>query len=315
MRSNNSLAYLNVPFYKARISVSALALSLALAASSIALPAAAQDAAAPEQDPQQEKLLCSQSYELSQRLRNETQYLAAHDELLKCANPKCGDALFQECNRLYSELEMAMPSVIFQARDASNSQDLVDVSVTIDGRTLTQQLDGKPVVVDPGSHQFTFTAPNAPVVEKSIVIRAGEKFRQVTVAMDVKHAQLASPPSTAFPPPVAAPPRARRVPIASFVLGGVGALALGGFVALRLIGSSDYDTLKNGCAPDCSQSDVDNVKQKYLLSNIALGVGAAALVGAVVVYAVQPSGSSKGETALLVSPTVNGLLARAVTRF
>ena len=293
--------------------VSALAFCLGLAVSGISGHAAAQEQSAAAQ----EKLVCSQSFEQAQRLRNDTKYVAANQELLKCANPRCGDALFQECSKLYAELQAAIPSVVFQARDATNGQELVDVTVTLEGRTLTQQLDGKPVVVDPGSHKFTFLAPDAPPVEKLVVVRAGEKFRQIVVVLDLKSSKSAAPPPVAPPPRTEPVASSRHVPVGTWVLGGVGVVAIGTSLVLRAVGASDFDSLASSCAPTatCSQSDVDKVKQKYLFSNIALGVGAAALAGAVVVYFVQPRESSGSETAFVVGPTRDGLFARAVTRF
>jgi hypothetical protein len=263
---------------------------------------------------EQEKAVCAQSFEQAQRLRNDSQYLAANRELLKCANPKCGDALFQECSKLYGELQAAIPSVVFEAR--AGSQELVDVTVSLAGQLLTQQLDGKPVLIDPGSHTFKFEALDMAPIEKTVIVRAGEKYRQIAVVFEAKTptpvvtAPVTPPPTTTLPAD-----SGRHVPLGSYVLGGVGVLALGGFVAFRAMGSSDYDGLQTSCSPHCSQSEVDKVKQKYLISNVALGVGAAAFVGALVIYVAQPHQSS-GETAFMVSPGLNGgLLARAVTSF
>lgn len=269
-------------------------------------------------DLQQDKLACSRSFEQAQRLRNATQYVAANQEVLNCANPKCGEALFKECTKLYTELQTAIPSVVFEAHDAGG-KDVVDVTVTVDGNTLTDQLDGKPIPVDPGSHTFTFSPASGPAMQKTVLIRAGEKYRQVLVVLDIGSAAPANaPPVQALrPAPLdrpAASASSRHVPVASYVLGGVGVLALGSFATFRLIGANEYHNLEQGCSPICLQSDIDTVKQKYLISNISLGVGAAAFVGAIVVYAAQPHGSG-AETALLVSPTLGGLSARAVTKF
>src|SRR5204863_2064026 len=61
------------------------------------------------------KIACSKSFEESQRLRNNSEYIAASDEVLKCANPSCGQALFDECTKIYGELQAATPSVVFAA--------------------------------------------------------------------------------------------------------------------------------------------------------------------------------------------------------
>jgi hypothetical protein len=286
----------------------AFAFLLALDASGTSRHAAAEPANASEP----EKALCAQSFEQAQRLRNDSQYLAANQELLKCANPKCGDALFQECSKLYGEIQAAIPSVVFEAR--ADDQEVVDVTVTLGDRQLTQLLDGKPVLIDPGSHTFKFEATDKTPVEKTVVVRAGEKYRQIAVMFESKNPKpvVAMP---ALPPPVPPTSHARHVPIGSYVLGGVGVLALGGFAVFRAVGSGDYDHLQSNCAPNCSASEIDKVKQKYLISNVALGVGAAAFVGALVLFVVQPQQSSGADTAFMVSPGYNGFMARAVTRF
>jgi len=117
------------------------------------------------------------------------------------------------------------------------------------------------------------------------------------------------------PPPLPPPPQARPIPVVSYVLGGVSVLALGGFVALRVIGSSDYDQLKDGCAPDCPDSDVNTVRRKYVLSYASLGLSAAALAGAVTLYLVQPSEPSAAQTAVFVGPTRDGLAGGLRTTF
>lgn len=282
-----------------------------------AAPALAQSPAATDTSSDDPKTVCAQSFEQAQRLRNQTKYLAAKDQSLRCADPRCGDALFQECSKIYEELEAAIPSVVFGARDAAKGIELTDVIVTIDGQQATTQLDGKPIRVDPGGHVFTFTAPNLPTVERQLVVRAGEQFRQISVvlgegAADAPTAPIAPTPST---PPAALEPRSRKVPAISYVLGGVSVLALGGFVALRVVGSSDYDKLKDTCAPDCSDSDVSSVRGKYVLSYASLGLSAAALIGAVTIYLVQPSESSAPQTAAFVSPTADGFAGGFRTTF
>ncbi len=287
---------------------------LALSASALVPSlAAAQEAQPAPADP---KVVCSQAFEQAQRQRNESHYVAANQEVLKCANPACGEALFQECTKLYTELQGAIPSVVFAARD-KNGNELSDVRVTIDGQPFTEQLDGKPVQLDPGSHTFGFTAQDYPPIERVAVIRAGERFRPVSVVFERPEVATPKAPEPVTAPaaaPLPAEPGARKVPIATYVLGGVGVVAVGGFVGFRLVGSSDYDQLERDCAPNCPDSDVNRVKRSYLISNVALGVGAAAFVGAVAVYLAAPRESAP-TTALQVAPTDGGMAARPTTRF
>ena len=130
-------------------------------------------------------------------------------------------------------------------------------------------------------------------------------------------APVAAPQPAPTAVPTAPAPEAtgpRKVPIASYVLGGVGVAALGVGVWMRVQGSKDYDELEKNCAPTCPNSDVDTVKREYLISNVALGVSAAALVGAVTVYFVAPRSSSP-EMAFRVAPTYGGGMAQFVKAF
>ena len=256
------------------------------------------------------KLACSRSFEQSQRLRNGSQYVAAIDEVVKCADPKCGEALFAECTKIYDQLQTATPSVVFAAKDDSG-RELTGVVVTIDGRPSRDQLDGKPVRVDPGSHRFAFSSNGYQRTEQGVLIRAGEQFRPINAILQRTQAADAAPFSQVS---TSAPEAPRSVPLASYVLGAVSVVGLGTFVGFRLAASSRFDKLARDCKPNCAPSDVDSVRREYNISDIALGIGAAAAVAAVTVYLVSPR-EHKPVAALQVSPSEHGLGAGIVGQF
>jgi hypothetical protein len=246
-------------------------------------------------------------------LRNGSHYVAAIEEVVKCANPKCGDALFDECTKIYDQLQTATPSVVFGARDESG-RELTRVVVTIDGRPSRDQLDGTPVRVDPGTHQFAFSSEGFKPTEQATLIRAGEQFRPINAVLP----RIGSEPAPVAPPTPQAPTSdselPRSVPLASYVLGAVSVVGLGAFAGFRLAGATRFDTLARECKPNCAPSDVDGVRQKYIISDIALGIGAAAAVAAVTVYLVSPR-EHKPVAALQVSPNEHGLSAGIVAQF
>jgi hypothetical protein len=215
-----------------------------------------------------------------------------------------------ECTQMYSEVEKAVPSVVFSAHDLNTGSDLANVAVSLDGKPLLQLLDGRPIPFDPGDYTFTFSTPERAPVVRQVVIRAGDKYRQIAVEFALLQAK--PPLSTAAHEPTATAPRSsgRRVPVASYVLGSVGVLGLGTFGVLRVIGASDFDTLKRGCSPSCQTSDVEILREKFLLGNIALGVGAGALGAAVLWYLFEPTQAAGAEVALEISPAGDGTLAR-----
>lgn len=257
--------------------------------------------------------MCVSAFERGQQQRNNAHFVESRASLLQCARPECGDVLLRECTRMYSEVEAALPSVVFSARDEARGADRRDVSVSIDGKLVLDSLDGKAMPLDPGQYRLTFAAPGVEPITRDIVLRTGEKYRQISVVFPAPEVAV-QPVPVAPPAPVVE--KSRGVPLMSYVLGGIGVVGLAGFGTLRLMGSSDYDTLrKSGCAPTCDESEVSSIRTKYVLSNIALGVGAAAVAGAVVVYAIQPEESEAPNLAVMVGPGSGGTTLRVRTEF
>jgi hypothetical protein len=116
------------------------------------------------------------------------------------------------------------------------------------------------------------------------------------------------------PPLVATEPRARTVPVASYVLGGVSVLSLAAFVGFRVAGSNEFDARARDCKPTCTSSQVESVRQKYVISDLALGVSAAAAAAAVTIYLVSPAEQAP-RAALQLTPVNQGLVAHFAGHF
>jgi hypothetical protein len=255
------------------------------------------------------KLSCSRSFEQSQRLRNGSQYIAASEEAAKCANPKCGEALVDECSKIYDQLQTATPSVVFAARDDAGAE-LTSVVVSIDGHPSRNLLDGKPVQVDPGNHQFAFASDGHQPTEQAVLIRAGEQFRPINALLR----RTATGPAAGSPVQPPASDTEPRIPLPSYVLGAVSVVGLGTFIGFRVAGSSRFDALARECKPTCAPSAVDSARQKYTISEIALGVAAASALAAVTIYLVSPR-EHQPLAALRVAPSEHGLSAGISGRF
>jgi hypothetical protein len=281
-------------------------LKRALFAALLALPGRAYAEEPGAADP---KAQCAAAFEAGQRFEQKGQYLEASEQLKSCANPSCGAILFRECGKLYRDLEEATPTVVFSARDMQSRSDRVDVRVALDGQPLLEQIDGRPVPMNPGSHRLVFTLEGREPVEQSIVVRAGDKFRQVPVVFEARPEPAATRPT---PAPAALKPavKSHSIPVASYVLAGVSVVALGTFAGARIVGAKDYNDLDRRCAPNCLQSDIDHVKREYLVSNVALAVSGAALAGAVVIYVAAGPSST-----LQVNSEVGGATTRFTTTF
>jgi len=278
-----------------------------------AVAAAASDAPEDGHTPLN-KAQCETAFENAQRSRNSFQYLEATSEALRCANPECGAVLSDECGKLYSETSAATPSVVLGARTSDGSE-LGTVSIDVDGGARSVPLDGRPLLLDPGNHEFTFSADGFEPTKQAVVILAGERMRSIVGAL--KREGGPAPSTTAEAPAKKAAPAETRhpVPLASYVLGGVGIAGFAGFVGLRVSGAHDYDTLQRECKPTCSQSEVASARQKYVLSYVGLAVGGVASIAAVTVYLASPSTPVPEAAALQIRQQANGMTAHLTVPF
>lgn len=232
--------------------------SIALAIAFIAAPGAAFAADAVSKE------ACVNAYESAQRLRQAGQLRAAKAQLAICANEACASFMRDDCTKWDGEIDEAMPTIVVAAKD-QNGHDTTQVRVIVDDVVVTDQLDGRPIPVDPGQHRIRYESGGR-AVDDTIVVRQGEKNRQVTASF----APVETPPPTA-------PATHRKIPVVTWILGGVAVAGVASFATFAILGKA-----KEGCAPFCSRSNVDTLRRDYLIADISLGVGLVA--GAAAVY-------------------------------
>jgi hypothetical protein len=250
-----------------------LGLSLCIAVSSTAASAQVQD----------NKQVCVDAYETSQRLRLEKKLSAAREQLVVCATASCPTVVSRDCTQWLKEVEAALPSIVVAAQNEQR-RDVTAVSVLVDGVTVATHLDGTALAVDPGLHVFHFEMEGAHPVEQSLLVREGEKNRMVAVAFTPREPVRDENAEAANRVAAATVNRSHNPPAATYVLGGIALAGLGGFVGFGLSGLSDESRLKSSCSNTCPQSQVDQLHHKYLAADISLGIGVAALTGAVLVW-------------------------------
>ncbi len=274
---------------------------------------AAADTPANATPPSDEKDACIAAVDEAQVNRAASRLVEAQQWLRECSRPACGNTLMTECTQMYTDVERELPSVVLSAKVEGSNMDLSAVEVLLDGRPFAVSLDGRPIPVNPGEYELTFNAPGYAALRRHIVIGTGDKYRQVSVVIP------AGEGSTEGDVPSAPEPRgAARVPVMSYVLGGVGVAGLGTFAVLRIVANSDFDTLTEGCASQgCPGSDISRLRQKYLFSHIALGTGLAAAAGAVLWYVLDREGSPSSEQGVTAGfePVRGGGLTTAAGRF
>src|SRR5215472_923722 len=173
------------------------------------------------------KNACLSAAERGQNLRTDGKLVSARDEFLVCARDDCPHLVRTDCMTWLSQIDASLPSVVFSA--TAGGADVTDVRVRYDGQLLLERLDGKAKPIDPGTHVFQFERAGDKV-EVRVVIAEGEKNRKVIAVFDN--------PRTATPPPSAVSSSGGRapVPIAAYVLGGVGLLAAGSFAYFGITG-------------------------------------------------------------------------------
>ncbi len=261
---------------------------------------------------------CVAAADSSLQLRDQHKLRAARAQMLVCAAASCPAAVQSECLRRVDQTNAAIPSVVFEAKDGAGN-DLSNVKVDMDGQPLTDRLDGSSVQVDPGEHHFKFTAPGGVTVDKTIVIREGEKERRESVVVGAVAVPVVAPlqgaPAAATAPVSASSedPGASRRTLA-YVVGGAGVVGLAVGTVFGLIASSSASSSKNECSTSScqnypqSKSDYDTASTDATISTVAFIVGGAAVATGAVLFFTAPTSPSAGGTGSRwqLSPSVGG---------
>jgi hypothetical protein len=251
-------------------------------------------------------------------LLRDKKYLDGAAESLRSSNPACPEALAKECTRLYEAIQSVTPTVVFGVSDG-HGNDLVDVTVTVDGTVVRRKLDGLAVPLDPGVHLVRFESKGLPSAEERIALRGGDKDRVITEVL----ARLTLPPPAKAPVAVAAPLPSvpsptdahgdgesrrtsfRNTAIASGLIGAAGMAVFGGLWAQAM---GDFRKLQAQCGPPphCSASTVngDRSNAEFTGAYVGLGFGVAGLaLGATFTIVTLSTG---GSNVVRATPTLGG---------
>jgi hypothetical protein len=210
-----------------------------------------------------------------------------------CSNASCPLVVRNDCNRWHGEVDRDIPTFVLRVRGASGG--LSGLRAVLDGSRAVQP--DQPTEADPGGHSLHVEAPGYEPVEHAVTFKPGE--RAVPVEIELQAARAAA----------SAAPLAEESPSSGrvYVAGAVGLVALGGFGYLGITGKSRESDFKS-CKPYCAASDVDAVRNRYLVANVALGVGVIATGLAAYWWATTPTTPrSSLRWSPLVGPRVAGL--------
>jgi hypothetical protein len=246
---------------------------------------------------------CTQAHAAGQREENAGHLKEALASFQECASDsECPLPIRNECTSLYSKVESRLPTLVFSVVD-DRGNDVTDVRVSSNGASIANGLDGRPVAVNPGLHEFRFELPGGQELTKSVVVRQGEKDRIVNLTLPRNEFGTAEPARARGETPVPADERSDkrlRVPLASWISYGVGAAALASWGAFGLVGRGKEQDLVD-CSPRCAATrheDYDAMKRDYLIADISLGVaGAAVVAGTVLLFTMGRRSEARGEVA------------------
>jgi hypothetical protein len=221
-------------------------------------PAAAAPPAAGAAEPAlaAEKKACSDAYDRTQSLRLGGQLQAAREQAALCTRDACAEFIRADCTTWLVQIDAGMPTVVFEVRDARGN-DTTQVSVALDGKPWLTAVDVTARPIDPGTHTLRFTIPGMPPIERSVVVREGEKNKKVSVAFGTAPPPVA--PLTAPPPAPVVPPEEDDTPVAPWVIGGVGLAALATGGVLAAVVASEKSTFDEHCDDATRTCDAEGI--------------------------------------------------------
>lgn len=219
-------------------------------------------------------------------------------------------ALAQKCADRVTDLDARIPKIAIKIPD-----DVVSAKVSVDGGPPVSVIVTPVIRVDPGEHKLQVTSPGRRTFSRTVLLKERDATFSVAAELPLAEADGEQEPEpTATPAAVAPLPRRDVGPKSSpvpWIVGGFGLASLataGVFYALRDSAIHDLDQACGDARDRCPrsmQSTEDRGRLYTTTANVFLGVGAAAIGTAIVIYATQPS--SKRPVAAAVGASASGL--------
>ncbi len=216
-----------------------------------------------------DKQACFASFDSSQELRKEGKLTAAREQALICASGDCPAITVSKCSEWLDELEKQIPTVVIVAKDTAGA-DTTEVTVSVDGKTVADKLDGRPISLDPGAHSISFAHGTAEAIIQQVVVAEGEQNRKLSVD---------------FSKPGASDSSASVSPLVyvGFSIAGAGVIAGAITGGLSLSIASDLqDVCPDNHCTDYQKADFDNGQLLAHISTAGFAVaGAGAVIGVI----------------------------------
>jgi hypothetical protein len=255
---------------------------------------------------------CIASSEHGQELRSATKLKDARAQFAICVAASCPGPIREDCVQRLDEIATAMPSIIFQVKDAAGN-DAAGVQITVDGQPVAGGT-GTPIDLDPGEHTFSFEAAGLKKSGKRFVLVEGVKQRSEVVSM--ARAETVQIATTASPPTGEVPARSGRPPTLAWVAFGVGGAGLVLGVTAGLVAGGKHSTLAGECdnnADTCAPQhagDLDSFHTWRTVSTVGYVVGALGVAGGAVLWLTAPRARTATATGVWLGPASAGVAGR-----
>ncbi len=263
--------------------------------------------AAPPATGAPDKRACAEAFETAQLLKSVGKLDEALTQAAICAAPSCPKTTTVPCGAWRTEWDALLAELTFEVTDEQGTL-TQDATLVVDAKPPFSAVP-KTLRLGPGPHALRFSRAGQPDQTAAVVL--GERQRE-TVRVSFPRATPASVvPAPAAPTRPAAGPA--RVPLATWVFGGIGVAGVATFAGFALAGRADQRALEDTCAPRCSPSQASSAKTKYLVADIGLGVGVLSIVAASY-FALRapsapatPTATSSSRPTFVVSPMASGI--------
>lgn len=237
---------------------------------------------------------CIESTAEGQKLRDGGDLIGAEQQFVQCASNACPAVIRQDCQNWLSELGPSIPSLRLVLKSEGGNQG----RVLLDGRQV--RVSSSPIRVNPGEHEIQWELEGHETSVTSVTIGVGSRGKVVEVAPGPKLSAEKREEGFSL----------AQVPTVSWVLGGVGVAAIGGFAAMGIVARSEFNSLQEQCGDDCPPELVDPTKNLAIAADVFLGVGILAIgTGTVLAFVLpndEPNAPPRATAALSVGPTPGG---------
>src|SRR5258706_7731178 len=123
-------------------------------------------------------LACIQASDEGQTARDSGNLLRARELFAECAAQTCPALIRRDCTSWLEQVQQQIPSVVLGAHD-SQGRDVLDASVTVDGKAIEKPVGGGALELNPGSHVIRWELAGSEPVEMRIALRVQENNRPV----------------------------------------------------------------------------------------------------------------------------------------